>query len=143
MASTTAYSYLNVTATIDRRAVIGLWEGDDAIMVEPGADIGSMVVGANGDSIFSQSANRSATITLKLQHTSPTHRFLSQKLKTQRAGQLSGFSFTVNDRGSNEGGGADKCFISQAPTDSKGENASERTWVIVTGDWTPNVPFEV
>ena len=139
MAQTTAYSMLNVAATLDGVAVRGLFDGDDAIMVTQGADVGTMLVGADGSSLFSQTADRSAQISVKLQHTSPTHRQLIQRWKQQRAGRLTGFPFDLIERDSGECGTADRCFIMQAPVDSKGKNAVVREWVLVTGDWTPNV----
>lgn len=142
MAQTSAYTMINVAATLDGVAVKGLFDGDDAIVVSQGSDVGEMMVGADGSSIFSQTADRSATITIKLQHTSPTHRRLIQKWKQQRAGRLVAFPFDLTDTGSGEGGTADKCFVQKAPDDSKGKNATVREWVIVTGDWTPHVPNE-
>ena len=140
MPQTTAYTMLNVTATLDGRAVLGLFDGDNALQVTQGADVGSMLVGADGASLFSQTADRSAQITLRLQHTSPSHRQLVEKWKAQRAGRLVGFPFDFIDAMSNEGGSADKCYIMRAPDDTKGNNATVREWVIVTGDWTPTVP---
>lgn len=140
MAQTTAYSMLNVTATLDGRQVLGLFDGDNALQVTQGADVGSMLVGADGSSLFSQTADRSAQITLRLQHTSPTHRQLVEKWKSQRAGRVIGFPFAFIDGMSSEGGSADKCFVMRAADDTKGNNATVREWVIVTGDWTPNVP---
>jgi hypothetical protein len=131
---------INVAATLDGLAVRGLWDGDDAVTVEQGADVGTGLVGADGSSIFSQSADKSARITVRLQHTSATHRQLVQKWKQQRAGRMIGFPFDVMDKDSGEGGTADKCFIQQAPTDSKGKNAVVRAWVLWTGEFEPNVP---
>lgn len=142
MAKTSAYSMINVSATLDRRDVKGLWDGDDAIVVTQGSDVGTGMVGADGSSIFSISADQSAQISIKLQHTSPTHRFLSQKLKQHRArgANAQAFSFSIKDKVSGEGGTADKCYIMTAPEDSKGVNATVREWVLWTGDWNPEIP---
>lgn len=140
MAKSAAYSMINVSAVLDGLAVIGLWDGDDAVVVTPGVDIGTLLVGADGSSIFSQSADKSARISLKLQHTSATHRQLMQKLAQQRAGRLIGFTLDVKDIGSGEGGTTDQAFIATAPADSKGKNAVVREWVLVTGDWEPLIP---
>ena len=142
MAKTSAYSMINVSATLDRRDVKGLWDGDDAIVVTQGSDVGTGLVGADGSSIFSISADQSAQISIKLQHTSPTHRFLSQKLKQHRArgANATTFSFSIKDKVSGEGGTADKCYIMTAPEDSKGVNATVREWVLWTGDWNPEIP---
>jgi len=137
-----AYSAKNVATTVDGQNVIGLWDGDDAITVEPLADEGAMMIGADGSSIFSQSANEGATITLRLQHTSPTHRLLTQKRARQRARgvRVVGFPFSVIDVDSGEGGSSDQVFIQSGPTDSKGTAATAREWVLVTGQYKPEVP---
>lgn len=142
MAKSSAYSMKNVQATLDGQKVIGFWDGDDAVSIAPLADIGTMLVGADGSSIFSQSANNGATITLRLQHTSPTHRLLSQKLAMQRTPgiRVAGFPLSCMDIDSGEGGATDQCFIQTAPTDEKGVNAAQREWVLVTGDWKPEIP---
>lgn len=142
MAKSSAYSIKNVAATLDGQRVVGLWDGDDAVVITPLTDVGTMLVGADGSSIFSQSANNGATITLRLQHTSPTHRNLMQKLQRQRADgvRVSGFPFVLIDVDSNEGGSTDQCFIQTAPNDEKGVNAAAREWVLVTGDWKPEIP---
>lgn len=136
---TIAFSMLNVTATLDGRRVIGLMDGDNAIQVSPGVDAGTMLIGADGTPLFSQTADRSATITLRLKHNSPTHKQLLEKWKAQRSGRLVGFPFDVIDSGSSEGGVGTDCFVQRAADDTKGNNATVREWVIVTGNWTPNV----
>jgi hypothetical protein len=133
---------INVSATLDRRDVKGLWDGDDTIVVTQGADVGTGLVGAAGDSIFSISADRSAQISVKLMHTSPTHRFLHQKWAAQRArgANASSFPFSFKDKVSGEGGTADQCYIMQAPEDQKGKNATVREWKLWTGEFNPEVP---
>lgn len=135
--TTTTYSMKNVTATIDTREVRGLWEGDDTIVIEENADIGTMTIGADGSSIFSVACNHAAVIRIKLQHGSPLHEFFVQRLALQRdrGGLGTGFSFTVNDRASGEGGAAEECFIQQAPSQEFGVNATMREWVLATGDY--------
>lgn len=142
MAKSSAYSMKNVAVTIDGQNVLGVWDGDDAVVIAPVEDIGTLLVGADGSSIFSQSANEAATITLRLQHTSPAHRLLHTKLARQKARgvRVSGFPVTVIDVDSNEGGSTDQAFIMTAPTDSKGKAAAVREWVLVTGQWRPEVP---
>lgn len=139
---TSAYSYINVTATIDRRIIQGLWEGDDAVEVAYGEDRGTGVTGADGSSLFSISANKSATVTLRVQHTSPTHRLLQQKLKQQQArgAAFGGFSFSVKDRVSGEGGSCDKVYIQTAPGKSYGVNAQAREWVLWCGEYVEEIP---
>lgn len=143
MTRITSYSAINVSATLDGLSVQGLFDGDNAIQVDQNADVGEGLVGVQGDAIFSQTADRSAMITLRLQHTSPTHRQLVQKWKAQRAGSLRSFPFDLIDAGSNDGGNGDQCYVKRAPSDTKGANATVREWVIWCGDWTPSVPENV
>lgn len=140
MPKSTSYSALNLSATLDGLTVIGLFDGDNAIQVDQNTDAGTGLVGVQGDSIFSQTADRSASVTLRLQHTSPTHRQLMQKWKAQRAGRLVPFAFDHLDTASNEGGSGDEFYVQRAPVDTKGMNATVREWVIWTGDYTPNIP---
>lgn len=137
-----AYSFNNVAVVVDGQNVVGFWDGDDAVTIEPLSEVGTMLVGADGSSIFSQTANEGATITLRLQHTSPTHRLLHQKWARQKAKgvRTRGFPLSVTDVDSGEGGATDQVFIQAAPTDSKGISAVTREWVLVTGNWKPNVP---
>ena len=139
---TSAYSYINVTATIDRRTIQGLWEGDDAVEVSFNEDRGTGITGADGDSLFSISANKSAAVTLRLQQASPTHRLLMQKLKQQQArgAAFGGFSFSVKDRVSGEGGSCDKVFIQTAPGKSYGVAAAPREWVLWCGAYIEEIP---
>src|SRR5690606_5392806 len=119
MSKSSAYSMKNVSGTVDGQAIIGLWDGDDAVQVEPLTDVGTMLVGADGSSIFSQSANEGATITIRLQHTSPTHRLLHQKWARQKARgvRVTGFPVTLIDVDSGEGGSTDDAYIQTAPSD--------------------------
>ncbi|MCO6407363.1 phage structural protein [Hoeflea alexandrii] len=142
MAISSAYSMVNVSATVDGQQVQGAWDGDDALIVTPGADKGTGLIGADGSGIFSISADKSASISIKLMHTSPTHRLLSQKMKRQQAlgGAAASFPFNFIDTVSGEGGTADKCYIMTAPADSKGKNATVREWVLWAVEWNPEIP---
>jgi hypothetical protein len=137
---TTIYSAANLVVMVDGLRVVGLWDGDDAVQVAPGADYGAGLVGADGEAIFSQSVNKSAAITLRLMHTSAMHRRLTQRAIQQRQGRLNGMRFSVMDTRSGEGGASDQVFIQTAPTDQKGVAAGPREWVLWTGNYEPNVP---
>lgn len=137
---TSIYSAANVVVMIDGLRVVGLWDGDDAVQVAPGADLGVGMVGADGEAIFSQSVNLSATITLRLQHTSATHRRLTQRGIQQKQGRQNGMPFSVMDTRSGEGGASDQVFILTRPTDAKGVAAGPREWVLWTGNYEEAVP---
>ncbi len=144
MANSSVYSSLHVQATLNGLSVQGLWDGDDAISIAPGVDRGTLLVGAQGDGLFSIHADRSATISIKLQHTSPTHRLLTQLDIAQQAGQgVIGFPFDLIDTASGEGGSSDRVFIRQAPTVAHGKAAAMREWVLVAPVWVHQVPNEL
>lgn len=137
----TAYSAKNVIATIDGLPVQGLFDGDNAIQVSQGSDIGTGIIGMQGDGIFSQSADKSATLTLRLLHTSGTHQLLHQKVKAQQAGILgSGFRVSVMDTGSGEGGTGEGVFVQKQPDDMKGKSATVREWVLWIGNYDSAIP---
>lgn len=142
MPITSAFGMINTSNMVDGQQIQGLWDGDDAISIAPLADKGTMMIGADGSALFSVSANKGATISIKLMHTSPTHRLLMQKLKRQQAlaSPATAFPVTAYDTASGEGGTADKCFIQSAPTDTKGINATVREWVLVTGEFNAEIP---
>ena len=117
--------------------MIGFYDGDDVVKVETRGTEGDWMVGADGSALFSQTADNSASITLKLQHTSPTHQQLLQKMQLQRAGVLIPFPFTVKDINGGEGSHSGQCMVFQAPSQDYGENASVREWVLASPNWTP------
>jgi len=133
----TVYSMLGVSATADGLRVVGLYDGDDAIKVESRGPEGDWMVGADGSALFSQTADNSASITVKLQHTSPTHKQFIEKMALQRSGVLVPFPFTVVDTNGAEGSHSGTCMIFQAPSQDYGENASVREWVLASASWQP------
>jgi len=133
----TVYSMLGVSANLDGLPVDGLFDGDDAIKVESRGPEGDWMIGADGSALFSQTADNSAAITLKLQHTSATHKQLLQKMALQRSGVLVPFPFTVVDVNGAEGSHSGTCMVFQSPSQDYGENASVREWVIASANWRP------
>ena len=144
MTKHTTYSLADWTGTLDGLQVQGLADGDDAIMVSYNSEAGSRQVGVSGDTVFSQSMDRSATITLKLLVSSSTHRRLSQKIAMKQSGvKVPAFPFSCKNSGTGEGGSATSCNITGVPDLTEGATAGTRTWVLSAGEWRPLIPFEV
>jgi hypothetical protein len=133
----TVYSMLGVMAAVDGLRVVGMFDGDDAITVESREDEGDWLIGADGSALFSQTADASAQITLKLQHTSPTHQQLLNKMAQQRSGALIPFPFDVTDVNGGEGSHSGNCLVMKAPSQQYGENATVREWVLASPSWQP------
>jgi len=130
------YTFDNVAAVINGALLTGFWEGDDAVSVEPGSPVTNNMVGASGDVLSSITTNKSAIITIRLQHAGDGHAMLSAMLAQYQAGAPFIFSCGVTDVGTGDGGSAPECVIQDAPTKGLGANASMREWKIFAGCWT-------
>lgn len=131
----TLYSYKNVVVTIDGRRVIGVWEGDDAVVVERPTDLGTALTGADGASVVSISADQTATVTLKLQANSAMNSYLEQRVKAMRMGSTRLLAIGIVDTGTGEGGGCSSAVITKEPSKSYGAMATEREWVLFCNCW--------
>lgn len=132
------YSFNDVAVYVDNVLVEGFWEGDDAVIVEPNSDIATAIVGADGKALISVSADRAASITLKLQPNSEMHKRLLRKFDELRSGQFLPFSMSVTDTRNGEGGSSVECVAMTKPSDQFGVQASVREWKIFAGCWEPN-----
>lgn len=136
---TSFYSFQNVVAMVDDLRVIGSWDGDDAISITPIEDVGALLGGADGSSIFSQYAGEGVTISIKVQHMSPTDIQFEQIYRRQKdARGAQGVPLSVTDVRSGEGGSTDQAFIQSRPTVDYGKNATVRDWTFVVGAWDYN-----
>lgn len=134
----TLYSATNVVLTIDGRQVIGLWEGDDAIVVERPTDLGSALTGADGASVVSITADQSASLTLKLQPNSAMNQYLQQKVKRMRMGSQDLIVVSLRDTSTGEGGGCSSAVVIREPSKSWGAAATEREWQLFCNCWQEN-----
>ena len=132
----TVYSFQNVVVTIDDVQVVGLWEGDDVVVVERSTDLGTPLVGADGASVVSITADQSARLTLRLMPNSAMNQYLTQKKKAIRAGSLrSTMRVAIRDTSTGEGGGCSAAVIMTEPGVSFGQNATSRDWVLFCSCW--------
>ncbi|KRE07456.1 hypothetical protein ASE63_22415 [Bosea sp. Root381] len=134
----TLYSFDNVVVTIDGREVIGVWEGDDAVLVERPTDLGSALTGADGASVVSITADQSATVTLKLQPNSAMNAYLEQAVKRMRMGSQRLLNIAIRDTSTGEGGGCSAAVVIREPSKSWGAAATEREWQIFCNCWQEN-----
>lgn len=141
MAKSSAYSFKNVVASLAGQRVVGFWEGDNAVEIAPVEDVGSLMMGADGESLFSVFAGSPHTITLRVQHTSPAHELLLRKLAELKADtpRMEGFPFSARDIRSNDGGSTEQAFVQGEPTEGFGKAASMREWTLVCGNWKKNI----
>lgn len=139
MPDITTYNARNCQVTLDGRDVRGFWEGDDAVTVERSVDRSTAMVGADGKAVVSTSADESATITLKLQHTSAAHKRLRNIEQSMSKGRTRKFPLDIADTESGEGGSSRECVIIGTPNVNTGSaTASEREWKIFANPWRWN-----
>lgn len=133
------YSMDNVALHIDGARVTGFGDGDDVISIERTTELGTALVGADGASILSITADRSAKLTLKLLQTSPMNQFLQNKVARMRAGGLTALTFPVGfvDMSNGESGGCTQALVMKEAMPQKGKNASEREWELFCPCWEP------
>ena len=133
------FSFKNVVITLDASRVIGFADGDDVISIEPTTEIGDPLIGADGASIVSFSADQSASVTIKLLANSPFNQFLNQKVQRQRGGAVVGVTFPISflDVSSGESGGCTNAVVTKEATIQSGKKTSEREWRIFCPCWQP------
>ena len=134
----TIHDFKNIVLTIDGRQVIGLWEGDDAVMVERQTDLGTPLTGADGASVVSITADQSANVTIKLMPNSAMNSYLEQAVKRMRMGSQRLLTIGLRDTSTGEGGGCSSAVVIKEPSKSYGGNATEREWVIFCNCWQEN-----
>jgi hypothetical protein len=134
----TIHDFKNIVLTIDGRQVIGLWEGDDAVMVERQTDLGTPLTGADGASVVSITADQSANVTIKLMPNSAMNSYLEQAVKRMRMGSQRVLTIGLRDTSTGEGGGCSSAVVIKEPSKSYGGNATEREWVIFCNCWQEN-----
>ncbi len=132
------YSWNNVALVIDSRNVVGLAEGDDVLTIERTNALGDPMVGADGSSLVSVSADQTAKITLKLLPTSPFNAYLNAKAMRMRAGGRVVFPIGFTDMSTGESGASAECTIIEEPTVTKGAKAQERVWAFHAAEWVPS-----
>lgn len=130
----TVHTAQGIGANVDGAPIIGWWEGNDAIMFETAEDEGKHIIGAEGSSVWSQFADRSGIITLKLLPASPSNDMLYAKKERQESGVPLPFDTNFFDLGGGEAGVATDCYILKAPTTSLGKEATVREWKISTSN---------
>ena len=132
------YDPKSVVLTIDGRRVVGLWEGEDAIMVERPDDLGTTTTGADGASVVSITASQTANLTIRLMPNSAMNAYLKQRAKLMRAGSQRVMPVELRNTITGEGGGCTSAIITKEPSQSFGATETSREWVIFCNCWQEN-----
>ncbi|MBM4311671.1 MAG: DUF3277 family protein [Deltaproteobacteria bacterium] len=141
-----AYSFLDVVATItgvggsvNLAADAGVAE--EGISIEPVNDKSTMTIGADGRGMHSLSADRSATVTIRLLKTSSTNAKLQQMYNLQTASSAAhgSNSITVRDTARGDSHNLEGVAFKKQPAVSYAKEAEMLEWTFDAIKWTPGL----
>jgi hypothetical protein len=130
------YSFEDIVLEVNGLRITGFADGDNAIELAPNSDRRTFIVGADGETTASKSADRGRLMTIRLMPDSPGNRIL-QQLDDRN----SVFGVSLRNTGNlgagslGEGGAASQCQIATVPSKSLGTNATPREWTLFCADW--------
>lgn len=131
-----SYSAVNLIVTFAGVALNGFADGDDVVMVERNNPSMSQVVGIQGDAVYSQTADKSGKITIKLLQNSESNSLLTAKIQASEAGAIVSAPLIVTETGSDAKVTAMKCVIEGQPSFARGANANTVEWTFLSADIT-------
>lgn len=132
------YSPDRVTILVSGVPMTGFADGTFC-EIAPSVDLSTMQVGADGEVARSISSNKTCTITITLQSTSPSNDVLSGLIEIDALSGGTLFPVGVIDLRGRTVFEASQCWISQRPTITFAQEVSERAWQITTG--SPSIWF--
>lgn len=127
------FSFLTNILVIGGVEITGWAEGDDVISVKRLADSASHKVGAGGDMMVAQSADRSAEITFKLQQTSSSNAYMQGLLDMQEAGPYTFAPIPVlfQDTWRNDIAEASAGYIKRESDLQRGTGGNTQEWTFI------------
>lgn len=129
-----SYSAINLIVTFAGVAFTGFADGDDVVTVDRNNASMTQRVGIQGDAVYSQTADKSGKITIKLLQNSETNSLLTAKIQASEAGAIVSAPLIVTETGSDAKVTAMKCVIEGQPTFTRGANANTVEWVFLSAD---------
>jgi len=125
------YSFLNVSLLVNGVEIGGYDEGDDVITLERLADSAAHVISADGIMSVSLSADRSGTLTFRLNQTSSSNAFLSALVSSQENGLFIPVFMQLKDVVGNDLGIGTQGYIPRPSMMTRGVNSNAQEWAIV------------
>lgn len=125
------YSFLNVSLLINGVEISGYAEGDDVIQVARREDSASDVVGADGEMSLSVNANRSGTVTFRLQQTSDSNAYMSSLINAAEAAVNPVVTVQMTDVNTGDLAQGSKGYVTRPADMARGSQSSDQEWVVV------------
>jgi len=126
------YSFLNSLLLVNGVEISGFGEGDDAITMERNNDSASHKVGADGEMTVSISADRTGRLAFNLMQTSDSNTYLSALINAQENDAFVPIFVQYKDTRGKDIVSATQGYLTRPATMTRGANANEQEWVIVT-----------
>lgn len=124
------YNPKDVSVVVNGTVLTGFAE-DSFVTAEKAEDNYTKYVGALGEVARSKNADPTGSITVTLNHTSPSNAVLNALAKSKDT--FSAFVIDRNSKQVNAGGGT--CWIQKPASIERGAEISEREWTIVVADY--------
>ncbi len=138
MAQLKTYDYNQVAVIIGGTQATGVAEGE-AVTVEQDADAWALTIGADGEQTRSKSNNNAGTVTLKLMQTSDMNDILTAFYNADKLSNNGKFPLMIKDNSGRSLHVAEQAWVQKLPKVGYGAEASEREWVIRTGELVNNI----
>ncbi len=128
----THYAFDKVLVIVGPLPITGFHEGDEVIAVERAVPSFTLPVGAGGDAVAVLNSDRSGSIVLKLQLTSPSNSYLSGFLKAAESGIFAPIPVLIKDAGTLvQLVAAPLCVLEQPANQTYGSGHTVREWKLL------------
>jgi len=131
-----SYSAQNVSVNYLGHQFQGFADGDDAIQIERSVKTMTKLVGMQGDGVFTQSADKSGMITVRLLQNSETNKFLTLKQAATEAGVIASGPLIMTEAGSDARAACMRTVIEGQPSMVRGAGANTVEWTFLSMDVT-------
>lgn len=127
------YSFLNTVFFVNGVEITGFADGDDVINMERRTDSATDKIGADGNMMVSLSADFSGEITIKLQQTSSSNKYLTKLLNVQegRGVAFKPVKLFFQDTYRQDIGSGSLGYIKKPAAMARGQNGQTTEWVFV------------
>jgi hypothetical protein len=127
------YSFLNTVFLVNGVEITGFADGDDVINMERRTDSATDKIGADGNMMVSLSADFSGEVTIKLQQTSSSNKYLTKLLNVQegRGVAFKPVKLFFQDTYRRDIGSGSLGYIKKPAAMTRGQNGQTAEWSFV------------
>ncbi len=134
------YSFTNVSVTVNGVTGSGYGAGDDVIQGRRREDAFSDIVGADGQMLVTQNANKSGEFIQRLQQGSSFNAYLNALFVAQEAGAFVAVAIGVVDTVTGDSAIGTQGYITKPADMVRGTGGNEQEWIIVVEEYNALFP---